>query len=1022
MVMHPEVLTPKILETALQHHQAGRENEAIVTYQQFLQSSPEQPLAAFACNQLGNLFEQQGKIDAALQFYRQALQINPAYAEVHNNLGNLFAQQGKLKDAEQCYRFALQFNPDFFEPHKNLANLLGQQGQLDAAIQLCQRALQLRPDDAQAHYDLGNFFKQQDQREAAIVAYQQALQFEPNYAEARFALCTIQLPIIYQNQEEIAIRRQQYTQKLQELITFYQTASPEEQAHAATAIGSSQPFYLAYQGLCDRPLQQAYGQLICQLMATRFPQWSQPLPLPQLSRGEKVRVGIVSGHFRNHSVWKIPVKGWVENLDRSEFELFGYYTDIRRDAETLKAATAFDKFIQGPLTIEQWGEIIQNDRLHVLMFPEFGMDATTVQLGCLKFAPLQITSWGHPETSGMPTIDYYLSSKLMEPDSAANHYTETLVELPHLSIYYTPPNSQSEVINRRDLSVNEDDILFWCGQSLFKYLPADDDIFPTIAQKVENARFLFIDEPTAAITQMFQQRLQQAFIKLGLHYQDYCRFIPRMTPTQFSDMVSIADIVLDSIGWSGCNSTLEAIEHNLPIVTLPGDLMRGRHSYAILKLMGIETTIAQDKDDYINLAIRLGHDRAFRQHIAQQVAAQKHLLYNDLTPIKALENFLLTTLQKPRNTRSSVISDFLRQALQFHRNHQLEQAEHLYLQILALDSAQPETLYGLGQLAQQRHEFSTAQQMFQAVVQVQPHSAKAWFSLGNVYQMTGQLIEATDAYWQAVALRSDSAALYNNLGYTLQQLGQWQEAIFCYQKALELQPGSIEIDVNLANALQTLGKLPTEHQKHYAALNLRMGMGRQQAGDFQTARLYYQYAIALQPNLEAAHHALNTLENSLDLADSEDYLQQNTTHLVNHSGNSLASKRETASTTTQNTTQFVENSAPLTQEKSDLELLQKVSGAIWNWAKTGFSTVDEATFEKRYQTCLQCPNLTNAPKKFIYKAIALNHTPDKICSLCGCVVFRKAHMTSESCPDRHPTQPGWNRWEEPYSTTPIPNN
>ena len=101
----------------------------------------------------------------------------------------------------------------------------------------------------------------------------------------------------------------------------------------------------------------------------------------------------------------------------------------------------------------------------------------------------------------------------------------------------------------------------------------------------------------------------------------------------------MSDIYLDSIGWSGCNSTFEAIAHDLPIVTLPGELMRGRHSSAILTMMGMAETIASPIDEYIELAVHLGLDSEWRKQISEKIAANKHLVYRDKTCITALEYF-----------------------------------------------------------------------------------------------------------------------------------------------------------------------------------------------------------------------------------------------------------------------------------------------------------------------------------------------------------------------------------------------
>jgi predicted O-linked N-acetylglucosamine transferase (SPINDLY family) len=53
---------------------------------------------------------------------------------------------------------------------------------------------------------------------------------------------------------------------------------------------------------------------------------------------------------------------------------------------------------------------------------------------------------------------------------------------------------------------------------------------------------------------------------------------------------------------------LESLHHDLPIVTMTGPLMRGRHRMAIVKMMGIEETINETIDDYISTAIRSARD------------------------------------------------------------------------------------------------------------------------------------------------------------------------------------------------------------------------------------------------------------------------------------------------------------------------------------------------------------------------------------------------------------------------------
>ena len=120
-----------------------------------------------------------------------------------------------------------------------------------------------------------------------------------------------------------------------------------------------------------------------------------------------------------------------------------------------------------------------------------------------------------------------------------------------------------------------------------------------------------------------------------------------MSPARFSAALSLSDVFLDSIGWSGCNTTLESTAHDLPIVTLPTPLMRGRHTLAILRQMGITETIADTVDDYIEIAVRLAHDTAWRDWIGASIAERKHRLFRDHSTVRALESFLQLAARTP---------------------------------------------------------------------------------------------------------------------------------------------------------------------------------------------------------------------------------------------------------------------------------------------------------------------------------------------------------------------------------------
>jgi predicted O-linked N-acetylglucosamine transferase (SPINDLY family) len=285
----------------------------------------------------------------------------------------------------------------------------------------------------------------------------------------------------------------------------------------------------------------------------------------------------------------------------------------------------------------------------VLLYPDINMDSISAALAALRLAPVQCMSLGHPDTSGYPTIDYFLSSDLMEPPDSDEHYTERLIRLPNLSVYYQPLDAAPATVTRSSLGLRPDATVFWCGQSPFKYLPRHDDVFPRIARAVPDCQFAFVEHPLGkSATGVFRARLERAFAAHGLAATDHCVILQRMPAEEFAAAVGQCDIVLDSIGWSGFNSTIEGLPHDLPIVTMAGPLMRGRHTTAVLTMMGVTETITTTVDDYVAVAQRLATDKAWRATIRERMRNNKHRVYRDRACIDALEEFLLRVMRERR--------------------------------------------------------------------------------------------------------------------------------------------------------------------------------------------------------------------------------------------------------------------------------------------------------------------------------------------------------------------------------------
>jgi len=609
-----------------------RLDDAVAQFELVLKSAAS-PLAHF---NLASALELTGRYPEAEQHYRSAIALRGDFVDAYIHLAALLQGRDRMPEALAHAERAVALRPEGAGARNNLGNILRSMGRREEAIAQYQSALRIDPNSFMAHYNCGVSLRGETRIAEAREHFAQALALKPDFWEAELALCMAELPALYDNADEIGERRQAYARRLAKLSADFDRAGTP--AAFAQAIGSHQPFYLPYQGRDDRELQARYGSLVCRIMAARYAMpVLPPPPLPQ----EPIRLGIVSGFFRHHSNWKIPIKGWLSQLDRTRFRVSGYYTADEQDGETVAAAALCDHFVQGPRSLDAWRRAILDDAPHVLIHPEIGMDRIAAQLAAQRLATVQCCSWGHPVTSGFPTMDYFISSELMEPPEAVRHYSEKLIRLPNLSIYYEPADSPPVEIDRAQLGLRNDAIAYWCCQSLPKYLPQFDSVFARIAREVPGCQFAFIAFPGGkAVTEMFRARLDRAFKALGLDATEHCVFLPRLAPAVFVAAIGQCDIVLDSISWSGCNSVLESLVHNLPIVTFAGEMMRGRHSTAILEMMEIRETTARSIDEYVSIAGRLGRDATGRAELSATITSRKHRVYRDRRCISALEDFL----------------------------------------------------------------------------------------------------------------------------------------------------------------------------------------------------------------------------------------------------------------------------------------------------------------------------------------------------------------------------------------------
>jgi protein O-GlcNAc transferase len=168
-------------DLALQHHQAGRLDEADAIYRQILAVQPDH---ADALHLLGVIAHQVGREELAIDWIRQAIAFDPNNSAAHSNLGEAYRALGRNEEAISEYRRAIQLEPDFVEAYNNLGIVLAAQGDPSEAITTFRRALELKSEYPEAHYNLGNTLKDLGHPAEAVAAFCRALELRPDYPEA----------------------------------------------------------------------------------------------------------------------------------------------------------------------------------------------------------------------------------------------------------------------------------------------------------------------------------------------------------------------------------------------------------------------------------------------------------------------------------------------------------------------------------------------------------------------------------------------------------------------------------------------------------------------------------------------------------------------------------------------------------------------------------------------------------------------------------------------------------------------
>jgi protein O-GlcNAc transferase len=653
--------------------EAGDKPRAIAELRRALECDPDMVQAH---RYLGALLLDAGSPDLAAESLQRAVTLDEQHPEAWNNLGTALHFANRLADAQAAYRRALVLKPDYpraqcnlavlerdqgrpdlaearlraliarqspatvFRPAlTGLADLLRARGELDEAAELYLRAAKLAPDSSATEMlDLGMVLAERGDPLQAKKAYGVALRQKPKYLRAALAM-NLTLPMIYEDAAEVARARAGFVAGLETLEReLDERITGSDWRQVADGLTWSN-FFLAYQGEDDKPLQSRYAALAARALDSVDRSWREPIPAAPAT-GRKIRVGFVSALLRECTVGRYFAR-WLTDLDREQFDVSFYSLSGGVDEITTAISARADRvhaFAGGDALPSTLAPIIRSERLDLLVYPELGMDQATFALASMRLAPRQYAAWGHPVTTGHATIDGFLSCATMEPEDADTHYTERLIRLPGIGTRFRR-QSLPPPIERDAFSLPRDATLLLCPQSLFKIHPDNDALFARVLIANPRAMLVLFAGRHPAVTDQFMRRLSRCFDQHGLAIRDRTRMLPQLPHDAYLAVNLACDAMLDTLRWSGGQTSVDALDCGLPVVTLPGTLMRGRQSAGMLSLLGLHELIAADADDYIAIATRLCQDAPWRARLAADIRERNGILFDDPAPLESLQAF-----------------------------------------------------------------------------------------------------------------------------------------------------------------------------------------------------------------------------------------------------------------------------------------------------------------------------------------------------------------------------------------------
>lgn len=563
------------LHNASSLFQSGKAGQAAEIIEKLLSVQPDNFDALVL---LGVIRAKTGNPEAAILLFENALEINPGNAGVHSNIGNVLEALGRLDNAVASHRHALQIDPGSAMLHSNLGNALRRQGLFDDAVASHKRALELNPNIASIHNNLGYALEQQGLLNDAVASFNKALTINPLYAEAHNNLGSAFLNL----------------GRSDEAVASYRKAlaiHPDFVRAQSNLIFSLN--YIAYHSPADTLTEaRRFGAMVTAQATPVREHANDP------SHDRRLRIGLVSGDLRRHSVGYF-LKSLLPEIDKENFEIFAYATSDMEDDTTdhIKSIVSHWRKV-AVFGDKQLAETIIGDGIDILVDLSGHTDHNRLRVFAMKPAPIQVTWLGYGGTTGVEAMDYVFCDPLILPPSEEADFTEKPWRLPDVWVCFSPPGLEIDVGAAPALMNGH--ITFGSFNNLTKVSGRTVDCWAKVLEAVPDSRLLLKAKQLGEAT--VQEETRARFEAHGIGRERL--ILKSRSPGRAAHLRTYQemDFALDPFPYAGAVTSIEAFWMGTPVLTMKGDRFVSHMGDSLVHNMGLDEWIADTPEDYVEKA------------------------------------------------------------------------------------------------------------------------------------------------------------------------------------------------------------------------------------------------------------------------------------------------------------------------------------------------------------------------------------------------------------------------------------